>query len=140
MRLKASQAGVQIRVIVRGICCLVPGIKDLSKNIKVTSVVDRYLEHARIYVFHNGGDKQVYIASADWMRRNLSRRIEVGFPVYDNDIKEFILKVVEIQETDNVKSRIVDEMQSNQYVNSNPDNPVRSQYKLYEFIKHYNSE
>jgi len=135
---QASQAGVQIRIIVRGICCLVPGLKDVSENIKVTSVVDRYLEHARIYVFHNGGNKLVYIASADWMRRNLSRRIEVGFQIYDDDIKEFILEVVKIQETDNVKSRIIDEMQSNQYVKSNPDKPVRSQYKLYEFIKSMN--
>lgn len=135
---QASQAGVKIRIIVRGICCLVPGVQGLSENIEVTSVVDRYLEHARIYIFHNEGDKLVYIASADWMRRNLSRRIEVGFQIYDDDIKKFILKVVEIQANDNVKARIIDEMQTNQYVNSNPENPVRSQYKLYEFIKSIN--
>ena len=78
----ASNAGVKIRLIIRGICCLVPGVKGISENIEVVSIVDRFLEHARVFVFHNGGDEQVYLSSADWMERNLSYRIETTFPVF----------------------------------------------------------
>ena len=101
---EASQAGVKIRIIVRGICCLVPGIEGMSENISVISIVDRFLEHARIYVFHNAGEELVYVASADWMKRNLSRRIEVAFPVYDKKIKTQLLKQLEIQWNDNTKA------------------------------------
>lgn len=137
---EASQAGVKIRIIVRGICCLVPGVKGLSDNIKVTSVIDRFLEHARIYIFHNDGNKLIYVASADWMRRNLSRRIEVAFPVYDQDIKSFIFNIIKIQENDNLKARVIDKLQTNKYVKSNSKVLTRSQYKLYEYIKNQNGE
>ena len=84
---EASQAGVKIKLIIRGICCLVPGIKGLSENIEVISIVDRFLEHPRVYIFHNNGDSKYFLSSADWMKRNLSRRIEVAFPVYDKNSK-----------------------------------------------------
>ncbi len=87
---QASSSGVKIKIIVRGICCLLPGVKGLSENIKVISIVDRFLEHARVFIFHNNGDKKYYVASADWMKRNLSRRVEVGFPILDKKLQTTI--------------------------------------------------
>ena len=119
----------------RGICCLVPGIKGLSENIKVISIIDRYLEHARFYIFHNNGDPLIYAASADWMKRNLSRRIEVAFPIYDSNIWQGIMDVVELQLNDNTKARIIDNEQSNEYqINDLPDK-IRSQTDTYKLIK-----
>jgi polyphosphate kinase len=135
---EASQAGVKIRIIVRGICCLVPGIEGLSENVSAISIVDRFLEHARIYVFHNDGEELVYVASADWMKRNLSRRIEVSFPVYDNKIKSQLLKTLEMQWNDNTKARELDELQSNEYRSLPRRKKVRSQYEIYDFIKRLN--
>lgn len=132
---EASQAGVKIGLIVRGICCLIPGKKGLSENITAISIVDRFLEHARIYVFHNGGEKQMYVASADWMRRNLSRRIEVGFPILDKKVKSQLLKLLELQWNDNTKARVIDESQKNGYKTSKSKKKIRSQYKIYEYIK-----
>ena len=94
---EASQAGVQIQLIVRGICCLIPGVAGLSDNINVKRIVDRYLEHGRIFVFHNIGIQEVYLGSADWMNRNIYRRVEVCFPVYDEAIKAELLQLVDIQ-------------------------------------------
>ena len=128
---KASKAGVKIQLIVRGICRLVPGVEGQSENISIISIVDRFLEHARAYVFNHGGEKKIYLASADWMTRNLSRRVEVAFPVYLQEHKDAILKMLEIQLSDNQKARIVDQEQSNQYV-QNDGPPVRAQYRLYE--------
>ncbi|MBE7179344.1 MAG: polyphosphate kinase 1, partial [Mucilaginibacter polytrichastri] len=93
----ASQAGVQITLVIRGICCLVPGVKGLSQNIRVIRIVDRYLEHARIFLFENGGRKEVFMGSADWMNRNLHRRIEVCFPVRDEKLKTELIGLLEIQ-------------------------------------------
>jgi len=134
---EASEAGVKIRIIVRGICCLVPGIEGMSNNISVISIVDRFLEHARIYVFHNTGEELVYVASADWMKRNLSRRIEVAFPVYDKKIKSQLLKQLEIQWSDNTKARELDDLQQNEY-RSLSRKKLRSQYAIYDFIKRMN--
>lgn len=131
---KASNAGVNIKLIVRGICRLVPGIEGQSENISVISIVDRFLEHARAYVFNHAGDHQIYLASADWMKRNLSRRVEVAFPVYDKDHREAVMRMLEIQLSDNQKARVIDQSQSNPYVqNENP--PLRAQYRLYEEYK-----
>jgi polyphosphate kinase len=94
---EASQAGVQITLIIRSICCLVPGVKGMSENIKVLRIVDRYLEHGRIFVFHNEGQKEVYLGSADWMNRNIYRRIEVCFPIYNESIKAEILMILSRQ-------------------------------------------
>jgi polyphosphate kinase len=100
---EASNAGVKINLIVRGICCLIPGLHGLE-NIKVTRIVDRFLEHGRIFIFGNNGDPEVFLGSADWMNRNIYRRIEVCFPVYDNLLKAELLEIVHFQLQDNVKA------------------------------------
>src|SRR5205814_13483 len=103
---RASQAGVPIDIICRGICALRPGIPGISDNIRVTSIVDRFLEHSRIYYFANGGDSQVYIGSADWMDRNLSRRVEVVFPIEQPELKDRLVnEILAISLADNVKAR-----------------------------------
>ena len=131
---EASNAGVKIKIIVRGICCLVPGIKNQSENIKVISIVDRFLEHSRVYIFHNNGDKKYFLASADWMRRNLSRRIEIGFPIYDKQIQSTLQKMIDIQWNDNVKARVIDCEQINNYKEDEKEEKIRSQYDIYKFL------
>ena len=106
---RASQAGVQVDLQVRGICCLRPGVRGVSENIRVTSVVGRFLEHARIYYFHNGGDEEVYTGSADLMPRNLSRRVEVLFPIEEPDLKKQVIELLEIHLRDNIKARALQE-------------------------------
>ena len=103
---KASQAGVKIRLLVRGICCLRAGIPGVSDNITVSSIVDRYLEHSRIFIFENGGQPKVFLSSADWMGRNLKRRIEVAFPVEDAALKNELIALMELSLSDNIKRRI----------------------------------
>tara|TARA_B100000497_G_scaffold31890_1_gene37446 strand:+ start:6157 stop:8247 length:2091 start_codon:yes stop_codon:yes gene_type:complete len=130
----ASTAGVKIQLIVRGICCLIPGVKNMSENIEVISVVDKFLEHPRLYIFENDGAPKVYISSADFMRRNLDTRVEISCPIYDQQIKEEILETFDICWSDNVKARCISQKQDNVYRNNN--NPkVRSQFALYEFYK-----
>lgn len=107
--IEASQAGVKIELIVRGICCIIPGIKNETENIKIRSIVGRFLEHSRVYIFGTGNDKKVYISSADYMTRNTLRRVEVAVPIYDSDIKKRILDMFDVMMRDNVKAR---EMQS----------------------------
>jgi len=103
---EASRAGVRIRLNVRGICCLRPGVKGVSENIRVTSIVGRFLEHGRIYYFHNGGDEEVYLGSADLMPRNFDHRVEVLFPVLDPRLKRRVIDdVMEVHLADNVKAR-----------------------------------
>jgi len=112
---EAGNSGVQIKLIVRGVCCLIPGVKGLSENIEAISIVDRFLEHSRIFIFHNNGDEKIYLSSADWMKRNLSRRIETAFPVRDENIKKRIKEFVKLQLEDNSKARIINENQDNNY-------------------------
>jgi polyphosphate kinase len=131
---EASQAGVRIRLLVRGICCLVPGIKGQSQNIYVTSILDRFLEHGRIYIFGNNGNEKMYLGSADWMKRNLSHRIEVATPVLDKDIQKTIRELIDIQLRDNVKARIIDAQQQNAYV-EDEDLPVQAQLETYRYFK-----
>ncbi|WP_214001079.1 polyphosphate kinase 1 [Arsukibacterium sp.] len=131
---KASQAGVKIRMIIRGMCSLLPGLPGKSQNIKIISVLDRYLEHARVYLFHNGGDTALYISSADWMTRNIDQRVEVGVPVYDNRIKQQIISTLDIQWRDNVKARIIDGKHSNAYVKRGNKRNLRSQQEIYHFL------
>jgi len=132
---EASQAGVKIQMIIRGICCLVPGKQGWSENIHAISIVDRFLEHARVFVFHHGGQEQVYLSSADFMTRNLSYRIETAFPVYDPEIKAEILEVLQLQLADNVKARVLDEGLTNAYYKSGEDLAIRSQIETYYHVK-----
>jgi len=132
---QANSAGVQIKLNVRGICSLKPGISGMSENIEAISIVDRNLEHARIMIFCNDGDEKFYISSADWMTRNLDRRIEIACPIYDKDIQNEIRDMIKIQQSDTVKARIIDGNQDNNYVEKSKDSPIRSQYKLYEYYK-----
>ncbi len=102
----ASQAGVKIDLIVRGICCLRPGIKGISENIRVISIIDRYLEHSRIFYFYQNGKEDLYCSSADWMTRNMRKRIEILFPILDAGHKSYIKDMLALQLVDNVKARI----------------------------------
>ncbi|RXG13404.1 polyphosphate kinase [Leeuwenhoekiella aestuarii] len=136
---KASQAGVKIRMIVRGFTSLIPGVKGLSENIYMTSIVDRYLEHGRIYLFYNNGDEQMYMGSADWMTRNLDRRIEVLTPIYDQDLFSELEDILEIQLSDNTKARILDEAETNAYISREQnEKAIRSQYAIYDYLKSKN--
>lgn len=132
---EASQDGVEIKLIVRGICCLIPGVKGLSENIKVISIIDRFLEHSRVFVFHNDGNPKIYLSSGDWMERNLSRRIEVAFPLYDERIRAEMLDIINLQLKDNVKARIINRLQNNTYRKSESKVKIRSQIAIYEYLK-----
>lgn len=132
---EASQAGVKIQLIIRGICCLAPGVKGLSENIKAISIVDRYLEHARVFLFHHGGKDLTYLSSADWMVRNLNYRIETAFPVYDENLKADIKDFLQIQLHDNVKARVLDKTLSNAYRKNGSDIAIRSQLETYFCVK-----
>ena len=101
---RASNAGVQIDLVVRGLCGLRPGVKGLSENIRVISIVDRFLEHSRVFHFHNGGQPEVYLSSADWMERNLERRLELFFPVLDPALKRQVLRILDRQLADDTKA------------------------------------
>lgn len=132
---KASKSGVDVRLIVRGFCCLVTGI-DVSENITVTSILDRFLEHGRIYQFYHEGKEKLYIGSADWMTRNLDKRIEVLTPIKDKDLKEELQAILQLQCQDNMKARIIDENRTNSYVQQKDDEPqIRSQMAIYEYLK-----
>lgn len=130
----ASQFGVKIRIIARGICVLVPGINGVSDNIEAISIVDRYLEHSRVFIFHNAGDEKYFISSADIMTRNLDNRIEVVCPVFDPGIQNEIRQMLEIQWADNVKARMITMNQSNTYRRTNQA-PIRSQEELYKYFQ-----
>jgi len=131
---EASQAGVKISLIVRSICCLIPGVKGMSENINIRRIVDRYLEHGRIFIFHNNGDEKVFLGSADWMNRNIYRRIEVCFPVYDDNIKAEILQLIDFQLNDNLQAVILDDRLRNVKVKPGAQ-VIQSQKAIYEFLK-----
>ncbi len=139
MLYSASQAGVKIRLIVRGMCSLVPGIKGISDNIQAISIVDRFLEHPRVMAFHDQGNKQVYIGSGDWMSRNIDRRIEVACPIYDPRLKKRILDILELQFRDTTKARIIDAAGSNRYVRRGNRKKIRSQIAIYDYLKEVES-
>jgi len=129
---EASRAGVKVQLIIRGICCLIPGVEGMSENIEAISVVDKFLEHPRLFIFANGGDPKIYISSADWMTRNLDYRVEVGCPIYDEDVKQELLDTFEISWDDNTKARVFSAKQDNGY--KNDDKPkVRSQFATYDY-------
>lgn len=131
---RASQSGVTIRMIVRGMCSLRPGIKGLSENIRVTSIVDRFLEHTRLFIFNNGGEPDVFISSADWMVRNLDHRVEVTCPIRDPALKRTLLDIMDIQLADNQKARIIDADQTNSYLPRGNKRKVRSQEAIYHYL------
>ena len=132
---RAGQAGVKINLIIRGICCLVPGRPGVSDNIHGISIVDRYLEHARVFHFHHAGEELVYLSSADFMTRNLSHRIETTFPVLDPVLRDEILVCLEIQLKDNTKSRLLSDQQGNKYYRGGTGISRRAQEETYHRIK-----
>ncbi|MEW6994997.1 polyphosphate kinase 1 [Colwelliaceae bacterium MEBiC 14330] len=137
---EASQKGVHIKAIVRGMCTLRSGIKGLSENIKIISVVDRFLEHPRVMKFHNGGQPRVYLTSADWMRRNMKDRIEVGCPIYDPKLVDKISHLLELHFKDTLKARVIDKNQTNGYVKRGNRKKLRSQQETYQYLKQLEKE
>lgn len=131
---EASNAGVKVRMIIRGMCILKPQVPNLSENIFVTSIVDRFLEHARVYIFENNGQKDTYISSADWMPRNIDNRVEVGVKILDSSLKKIIQDIFMIQASDNVKARIIDQDLKNAYLQRGNKKRVRSQIAIYEYL------
>ena len=138
MLYRASEAGVEIDLIVRGICCLVPD-QPYSRNIRVTRIVDMFLEHARIWYFYNEGQDELFLTSADWMRRNLNRRIETAFPILDPEIKQEVIDILHIQLQDNVKAcRLDSELRNCFKRERTTSSPVRAQLAIYDYLKKKN--
>ncbi|MUU77374.1 polyphosphate kinase 1 [Winogradskyella endarachnes] len=129
---EASRAGVKIQMIVRGLCCLVPGIKGMSENIEIISIIDKFLEHTRLYIFSNNQNPKIFISSADWMTRNIDNRVEVSCPIYDEEIKQELQQLYNICWNDNVKSRIINATQDNSYRRNNKPK-IRAQFHTYEY-------
>ena len=136
---EASRAGVKISLIVRSICCLIPGVAGMSENITVTRIVDRYLEHGRIFLFHNNGQQDLYMGSADWMNRNIYHRIEVCFPVSDEAMKAEIIAILKLQLNDNVQAVRIDENLNNIKI-ENGKPPDQSQRQIYLLLKNKDKE
>ncbi|KAF2518574.1 polyphosphate kinase 1 [Flavobacterium salilacus subsp. salilacus] len=132
---EASREGVRIQLIIRGICCLIPGIEGMSENIEAISIVDNYLEHSRIYIFANSGDPEVYISSADFMTRNLDARVEVTCPIYDEEIKQELIDTFEIGWKGNVKARLHSESLDNEYRRRNNAKVFRAQLETYNYYR-----
>ncbi|WP_217516421.1 polyphosphate kinase 1 [Vibrio metschnikovii] len=136
----ASSAGVKIKMIIRGMCSLVPGVAGVSDNISIISIVDRFLEHPRVLITHNDGDPLVYISSADWMTRNLDHRIEVTTPIRSPRLKQRIIDIIHLQFTDTVKARVIDKEMSNRYVKRGNRKKIRSQLAIYDYLKQIEKE
>ncbi|MGK0289284.1 MAG: polyphosphate kinase [bacterium] len=132
---EASQAGVKIHLIIRGICSLRAGVSGLSENIEAISIVDRFLEHSRFFIFANGGKERYFLSSADWMYRNISNRIEVTCPIYDPKLQQEIKEMLNILWSDNTKVRILDKNQTNQFKETSPECVVRAQLAIYDYFK-----
>jgi len=135
---QASNAGVKIKMVIRGMCCLVPGLKGYSENIEVISIVDKYLEHARVHIYCNGGDELIYLTSADFMTRNIDNRVEVGFPIYDEELKREIREIIDIQLEDNTKAREINSQNNNRYRKTKSDIACRAQIDIYNYLKYKN--
>ncbi len=132
---EASSKGVKIDLIIRGICCLVPN-KSYSKNIRVIRIVDQFLEHARVFYFHNNGSEEIYLSSADWMSRNLHRRIECAFPIEKHELKQELIDILNIQLNDNTNARLINEQLENIPIESAKDAPMRSAQKgIFNYLK-----
>ncbi len=131
----ANKAGVKIKLIIRGICSIAGGIKGISENISGISIVDRYLEHARAFIFNNGGDPKYFISSADWMYRNLNKRIEILTPIYCPNIQKHLKALLDLQLNDNVKARSLNADSYNKYIENKNNVRLRSQLETYLYIK-----
>ena len=131
----AAHKNVEVNLIIRGMCALIPKYKNGKPDIRIISIVDQFLEHPRVMIFGNGGERSVFISSADWMERNIDHRVEVACPIYDPALKQQIIDLIEIQLADNVKARIIDDKQSNQYVTQDASHKVRSQVDIYHYLK-----
>ncbi len=131
---EASTAGVKIDMVIRGVCSLVTGVKGMSENIEVVSIIDKFLEHTRLYIFCNNNMPKVYISSADWMTRNIDHRVEVSCPIYDQDIKQELIDSFDICWKDNIKARILNKTQDNKY-RRNKKESIRAQYATYNYLK-----
>ncbi len=132
---EASSEGVEIKLIVRGICSLVAGIKGLSENIEAISIVDKYLEHSRVFIFHNKGHEKYFISSADWMTRNLDHRSEVAVPIYDSAIQKQLKNIMDTLWADNTKARMLGSTQNNEYRKTDEKVKVRAQEKMVQVLK-----
>ena len=132
---EASREGVKIQLVIRGMCCLIPGVEGMSENIEAISIVDNYLEHSRIYIFANAGDPDIYISSADFMTRNLDSRVEVSCPIYDADIKQELLDIFELGWRGNVKARYQSENLENKYRKQPKAKPFRAQVETYNYYR-----
>ncbi len=132
----AARAGVDVKLVIRGICCAYTEMKSLRRHLSAISIIDEYLEHARVFVFDNGKKPNVYISSGDWMVRNLDHRIEAACPIYDKEIQQELIDILNIQLAENVKGRILDNEQNNHYVHKTDGvEEVRSQIKIYQYLK-----
>jgi polyphosphate kinase len=136
---QASNTGVKIKMIIRGMCCLIPGVKGYSENIEVVSIVDKYLEHARVHIYCNGGKELMYLTSADFMTRNIDNRVEVGFPIYDEDLRKEIRDVINIQLNDNTKARDITVTHTNKYHKTKAEMLTRAQIDIYNYLKNKNT-
>ncbi|PST82436.1 polyphosphate kinase 1 [Pedobacter yulinensis] len=137
---QASNAGVKVELIVRGICCLVPGIAGYSENIRVISIIDKFLEHARVFIFGNNGKDDMYLSSGDFMTRNFEHRVEVGFPILDRDVKAEIRDMIELQLQDNTKAREINRLNNNKYHRTRTVKKVRAQVDIYNYLKAKHSD
>jgi len=137
---QANNSGVKIRMIVRGMCCLIPGVKGYSENIEVISIVDKYLEHSRVHIYCNGGNELLFLTSADFMTRNIDNRVEVGFPVYDETLRKEIRDIINIQLSDNTKAREINSHNTNKYHKTNTEVPCRAQIDIYNYLKNKNNQ
>jgi len=135
---QAGRCGVQIRLMVRGMFSLIPGVPGLSENIEGRALVDRYLEHSRIFIFAHGGNPRFFITSADLMTRNIDRRVEVTCPIYDKTLQEELLNFMEIHWSDNTKARRLDEASDNAYISDLSVQSIRAQWEVYEYLKRLN--
>ncbi len=131
---EAAKAGVEIKMIIRGIFCFLTENKKIKKTVQAISIVDEYLEHARIMIFHNGGKEKSFISSADWMVRNIDHRVEVACPIFEKNIQQEIKDILQIQLRDNIKARLLDNNLSNQYINPRNTKKIRSQVETYNYL------
>lgn len=135
---EAAKAGVRVKLVIRGIFCMLSENKKFVHPVRAISIIDEYLEHARVFIFYNGGHEKVYISSADWMLRNLDHRVEATCPVKDAGIRKVLIDLFNIQLSDNVKARILDNELKNRYVRKKPSHPIRSQEEIYRYLQQFN--